>query len=176
VLKQMASDVNGNGRWLCECACGTRRALLGRGLRAGSTRSCGACRRKRDLTGTDFGLWTVLERADTATGHRDSWLVRCKCGTERVIQGSRLERDGTAGCGCRISEMNALAFTKDMKGQTVGRWTVLAQAPSRGKRRRVRWWCRCVCGVVRDVLAGNLSRGLSMSCGQCQERWSASCG
>lgn len=52
-------------------------------------------------------------------------------------------------------------------GDTVGRWTVLAEAgtrPSSGKNRRfVR--CRCSCGTVREVSSSSIAAGQSLSCG-----------
>lgn len=45
-------------------------------------------------------------------------------------------------------------------GETFGRWTVLSGLPDRRRRQ-----CRCACGNERAVLASNLVRGLSRSCG-----------
>jgi len=52
----------------------------------------------------------------------------------------------------------------DMTGRRFGRWLVLERSPER-KRWAVLWVCRCDCGTIRTVLAGNLRKGLSTSCG-----------
>ena len=45
-------------------------------------------------------------------------------------------------------------------GQKFERWTVLARAES-----GYYWHCRCDCGMEHVVFGGNLTRGLSTSCG-----------
>ncbi len=53
-------------------------------------------------------------------------------------------------------------------GNTYGLWTVLVQAPDKQRQNGgpiKRWVCRCSCGVVREIPAGNLRGGLSTSCG-----------
>ncbi len=47
----------------------------------------------------------------------------------------------------------------DLSGRVFNRWTPLEFAGN-GK-----WRCRCLCGEVRDVYTGILTRGLSKSCG-----------
>jgi hypothetical protein len=57
---------------------------------------------------------------------------------------------------------------RDLSGQTIARWLVLEQAPSRtapSGQRRTYWLCRCTCGTVREVLALQLNSGGSLSCG-----------
>lgn len=49
----------------------------------------------------------------------------------------------------------------DLTGQTFGYLTVIERFPCAGK---VRWVCRCVCGKVYDVNAGNLSKTKSCGC------------
>lgn len=51
----------------------------------------------------------------------------------------------------------------DLTGMIFGRLTVLRQGQTKNKR--VRWVCICTCGTEKEVIAGNLTRGLSQSCG-----------
>lgn len=48
--------------------------------------------------------------------------------------------------------------------KTVGRWTVLRRAATTSQG-GARWFCRCRCGVTRNVLEHNLRSGCSQSCG-----------
>lgn len=48
-----------------------------------------------------------------------------------------------------------------MTGQVFGRWTVL----EKDKEKRNYWICICDCGARKSVIASNLRRGLSKSCG-----------
>lgn len=61
----------------------------------------------------------------------------------------------------------------DLAGQVFGRWTVTAEAPPRRNARGIvrdsYWLCRCECGTEREVVTGNLRKGLSTSCG-CRNR------
>jgi hypothetical protein len=56
---------------------------------------------------------------------------------------------------------------KDLTGKRVGLWLVLgfSHTEKRAKRHFAMWLCRCVCGTERAVLAINLSRGKTTSCG-----------
>ena len=51
----------------------------------------------------------------------------------------------------------------DLGGKKFGRLTALAVSGKRGKK--VLWQCRCECGKLCDVIASNLTRGNSRSCG-----------
>jgi hypothetical protein len=52
---------------------------------------------------------------------------------------------------------------QDLAGVRFGEWYVLSFAGSRTGRPR--WRCRCSCGTERDVLAFQLTGGMSRSCG-----------
>ena len=51
----------------------------------------------------------------------------------------------------------------DLSGQRFGRWTVMQRAEN--YRRNARWLCQCECGAEGVVLANDLKRGHSTSCG-----------
>jgi len=54
---------------------------------------------------------------------------------------------------------------KDLTGRRIGRWTVLAHAPT-GKPGSTRWRCQCDCGRIKErVLYNALTTGRSLSCG-----------
>ncbi len=48
-------------------------------------------------------------------------------------------------------------------GSKYGKWTIVHLMPKRGHNRRV--WCRCDCGLEREVILGSLLSGKSGSCG-----------
>src|SRR6266705_819242 len=54
-------------------------------------------------------------------------------------------------------------------GQRFGRWTVIAQGRRTYRGASVYWLCLCDCGTKREVVTGNLRKGLSTSCG-CRNR------
>ncbi len=62
-----------------------------------------------DMTGQRFGKWTVLERAEDDRSPNVTWLCRCACGKEKVVQGSRLRRGGSTRCGsCAAPEREGI--------------------------------------------------------------------
>jgi hypothetical protein len=54
-----------------------------------------------DMTGQRFGKVVVRERSSLRGAHA-YWLVRCDCGTEKVVSGSELRRGLRTSCGCGI--------------------------------------------------------------------------
>lgn len=52
----------------------------------------------------------------------------------------------------------------DLTGKIFKRWTVIRYSHA-DKRKTVYWLCKCACGVERPVRAGQLTRGISKSCG-----------
>jgi hypothetical protein len=61
----------------------------------------------------------------------------------------------------------------DRTGQCFGRWTVVARAPNRFDK--ANWRCKCACGKESEVMAQDLVRGASLSCG-CLRRETAAYG
>lgn len=51
----------------------------------------------------------------------------------------------------------------DLTGQRFGRLTVVERAPN--NQGQTRWLCHCDCGTERNVNAGSLQAGLTLSCG-----------
>lgn len=59
-----------------------------------------------DLTGTEFGWWTVIRQVEKPTDATIKfrgtwWLCRCRCGTERVMPRQYIISRQTGSCGCR---------------------------------------------------------------------------
>lgn len=94
----------GNGNYKCRCSCGNIRIVSNTALKSGSLRSCGhnnILKGLVDLSGKQFGYWTVLRYADD---HK--WKCQCKCGNIRDIEASSL-KDGTSkSCGCKVRDDN----------------------------------------------------------------------
>ncbi len=54
--------------------------------------------------------------------------------------------------------------TKDLSNRQFGKWEVIRLEIYKRHGKAV-WWCRCECGTERGVLAGDLTRRKSLSCG-----------
>jgi hypothetical protein len=57
-------------------------------------------------------------------------------------------------------------WAKFTVGAVFGLWTVVGLAPRTHKSEAVKWLCRCKCGVERAVVANNLQKGETKSCGE----------
>ena len=61
---------------------------------------------KMDLTGKQFGDWTVLYELPQE-GYVRKWMCRCVCGVEKPVFQTNLTRKLSAGCGCRARAKTA---------------------------------------------------------------------
>jgi hypothetical protein len=127
--------------------------------------------------GERFHNWLALEDSHyvTQNGHR-RLVVKCECQcpkkTKRLVLACRLTttnpRTVSRGCYCQVGNANRVRHPNPvLKGSKYGDWQVLRDSTLRefnGTVRRVAY-CRCACGVRRDVLAQNLLNGSSTCCG-----------
>lgn len=123
-----------------------------------------------DLTGQQFGRWTVLERDYDIKKKNIYWKCKCECGTLRSVAGTSLRSGISASCGCEKDEKTSIRVknqVEDLAGQTFGKWTVLRldDSEERISKRGARWICRCECGTERSVLGYSLKLGRSTNCG-----------
>lgn len=69
-----------------------------------------------DLSGTQYGRLTVIERAndriDPQGSKRAYWLCKCTCGKEVEVLGASLRRGSTFSCGCLGMERRLEATLK----------------------------------------------------------------
>lgn len=78
-----------------------------------------------DLTGMTYDSWYVVDRADNIK-KRVMWNCICKCGQEKVIQGTSLKNGVSKSCGCKprikrthgLSDTNIYRVWQRMKGCT----------------------------------------------------------
>lgn len=133
-----------------------------------------------DLTGKKFGRLTVIRRATEeewprGSGRHAKWLCQCECGKQTFVQSSDLKNGTTVSCGCKNRETaKKLAYNlgkerfDDLTGKRFGKLVVLNLAEQRGKN--YIWNCKCDCGALTKVSAGNLRDGHTKSCG-CLKKW-----
>jgi len=167
--------------YLCKCDCGktnveaTRAALL-----KGDKKSCGCAYKDagnavlEDLTGRQFGRWTVLRRAPnrmSPSGKTRSimWTCKCECGKVKDVRARALKTGMSTSCGCLQKEHVSAALTDDLTGQRFGYLTVTARNGSTSGHRKsgkaAVWRCRCDCGRELDVPGWCLKNGDYTSCG-----------
>ena len=164
VLERAENTKDGKTRWLCECECGNKIIALGTNLRKGNTKSCGCLRAQhliKDLVGQKFGRLTVTSRSNSRNKRGVVWNCKCECGTIVEVVSSDLVNGNTKSCGCLKTDLHSTMI--DLTGQRFGKLVAL-DSPYTKNEQRV-WRCLCDCGRETFVLAGNLRKGNTMSCG-----------
>ncbi len=120
-----------------------------------------------DLTGKEFGIWTVLRRLENDNKGRSRWLCRCKCGTKRMVYSDSLLNAKSKSCGCfRKKFIIQTIFSRiNLIGKTFGRLTVIRLADVQKPGKGVLWLCQCSCG--KECIANSimLRSGHVKSCG-----------
>lgn len=100
VLRRAENNQHNETMWLCRCDCGTIRAVSRGNLRKGESLCCGCKTNVIDLTGRQFGRWTVISRAENNAKGQARWLCRCSCGNEKVVLSGSLCNGTSKSCGC----------------------------------------------------------------------------
>lgn len=162
--------------WECECLlCGDMITTRERNLKSGHIKSCGRKHRAlvTDLSGKEFVDLKVVERAPNKRAADGTTYVMykcvCKCGNTIVARASGLTSGNTTSCGiCSRSCSNMGKGVIDITNKEFGYWKVIGKSRTivepRG-RKVILWKCRCRCGEIREIRAGTLKSGLSLSCG-----------
>lgn len=119
----------------------------------------------KDLTGKQIGYWTVIKRiGSTITGRiQPTWLVKCVCGTEKILTSDSLKRNGSRSCGCKTKELSRKSHVKDLTGQRFGRLVVLYL--DENSTNAAKWVVKCDCGIIKTVVGASLQKEKILSCG-----------
>lgn len=120
-----------------------------------------------DLSGQRFGRLVVIEKTDsqqTPNGTiRTMWKCRCDCGNIVIRSQQNIRNAEHASCGCWKSELTSERKLEDLTGKRFGRLVVVERADTTNVS--TRWKCKCDCGKDCIVLAQNLKKGHTTSCG-----------
>lgn len=169
-----------NNKFLCKCQCGNIVSVYSTQIVKNRPLSCGCkeIRNSEDLTGKQFGDWTVisenLERRqydrDNNKNYKTYWNCRCVCGKIKAVSASHLKGGHSKGCGCRKAKEQSENRRRDLTGMTFGRLRVLSDGGyvERGNRKRYRWMCQCECGDMTIYDIDDLTSGKRIECDICR--------
>lgn len=117
---------------------------------------------KIDLTGKQFGEWTVLRRSEyKPAGY---WYCECSCGTKRDVWSSSLTLGRSKSCG-HLNNLAHVHLTRSdgkILGKRFGRLVALKRTNKQG---RAKYLCQCDCGNKIVVFGSYLLSGKTKSCG-----------
>lgn len=110
VIKKYDTNDGKGAKWECKCSCGNYVIVSGSNLRRGYTTSCGCYNKQRtretnliDLTGQNFGKWTVIKKSSRKTRNNGSiWICQCGCKNHTIkeISSEVLRKGESLSCGC----------------------------------------------------------------------------
>lgn len=167
-VESQADNIGAQRAWNCVCSCGNHCVRKTQSLLSKEVPSCGCYRREgiskaqtNDLTGQQFGMLTVLYRADNRNG-RVMWHCLCECGNENDVAASCLVSGATRSCGCYFLQTHEPII--NMVGHTFGTLYVESCA-GQGSDGRTKLNCVCECGAHKIVDGWGLKSGHIVSCG-----------
>ena len=111
-----------------------------------------------DISGQRFGKLTAIKPVGKAKNGSVKWLCKCDCGNTSVVIGYKLRGGNTQSCGCGQHEKF------DLVGKKIGMLTVLERVEN-NKHQKAVYKCKCDCGNVKNIVAGDLKSGRVVSCG-----------
>jgi len=162
---------------ICRCSCGKVKPIRGGDLRNESSQTCGhgvadASRARAEANGIKvgdkYGRWTVLATYVVGENPRLKriGICRCECGRVRPVDGHNLRSEASQSCGCLQREALRDYFSKIgvQPGDKFGKLVVESIYWTGGTRSHRRAKCTCECGREKDVVAGSLVQGLTISC------------
>lgn len=115
VIKRVENPYGRDSKWLCRCECGNEKAVLGKNLRNGCSKSCGCYKkeisskimaktnkeRSLDLTGQKYGLLTPICPTDKRCSSSVVWKCKCDCGNITYVSVDNLRGlHPVRSCGC----------------------------------------------------------------------------
>ena len=71
-----------------------------------------------NITGKQFGRWTVLHRVGNDARGGATWRCRCQCGNERIIITAQLNSGKSKSCGCLKVEVAKQFWTTHGRSRT----------------------------------------------------------
>jgi hypothetical protein len=113
----------------------------------------------KDITGRKFGRLTAIKLGKRSESGQNIWVFRCDCGVEKEFQRGNVLSGVTKSCGCLKKEK-----TKDITGQKFWRLTAI-KFIGMNKRKEKIWLFSCDCGVQKELVAREVVRGKTKSCG-----------
>ena len=174
ILNDYIKNARGEKKWLCRCDCGTERYVLERGLRSGSSKSCGCMTRENakkalsyDLTGQTFGDLTVINKIEGEHKYRGvMWHCQCSCGNTYDVLSTLLRTGKRTHCGDKKAHKDKMNYAyANIAGQRFHKLTALYPTNKRGNGGSVVWFCRCDCGNEVEIGYNELMWGNWKSCG-----------
>ena len=115
---------------------------------------------RKDHSGEKYSRLLILCDAPNRGKHRYVY-TQCECGTDGETSLTSLRSGSATSCGCYLKEISGQR--EDVIGEVYGRLTIIGDATTHTKHRRV--VVRCACGTEKECFLTVLRGGDAVSCG-----------
>lgn len=114
-----------------------------------------------DRTGQKINRLTFIKYV----GNR-KWLVRCDCGTEKILSTANIVSGDTKSCGCLNTEkLKEPRRREDLTGKKFNYLTAIKFVEYDEKSHNCKWLFKCDCGNEKILGVGGVKSGNTKSCG-----------
>lgn len=123
-----------------------------------------------DLKGKRIGKLLIIKRVENYISPKGKkyarWLCKCDCGNYAVFKANLLSSGKKTSCGCDSQQRRNEAIKRmyDITEERIGRLEVLERVGS-NKNQKALYRCKCDCGNIKIMTAGDLKSGRVISCG-----------
>lgn len=143
--------------WLFVCDCGHYfHSSMRNFIRYQSTK-CPQC---FNLFNKKYGRLTIIKTLSPVDSAK--CVCKCDCGNEYITYLNNIKRGATVSCGCYNRETRKKI--NDLTNQIFGNITVVELSHRRVSNKTM-WWCKCDCGIVKEIIGADLLSGKTISCG-----------
>lgn len=111
-----------------------------------------------NILNKEYGNWVVISYSHKKNDTH-YWILKCDCGTTRIMSKHTLNRGKLKRCDCETFSSN-----KNIIGNVYGKLTVLSRCLNNPKK-GYDFNCICACGNTAVVFVYNLLNGVTTSCG-----------
>ena len=124
-------------------------------------------KKKEDLIGLIYGDLTIIAiDTEKSKEKKRTWVkAQCSCGKIISVSYNALQAGNTKTCG------HSNLLRENIIGKRYGRWSVIKYIGN--KNNKPYYFCKCDCGVEKEVCRDYLVNGMSCSCGCLQKEIAA---
>lgn len=113
----------------------------------------------KNYIGNKYGMLEVIDQK--RENGRTLLLCKCNCGNVKWMRKDYVNNAKSCGCLAKSTEFKQL----DLTGKTYGYLTAIKATDKKASNGSIIWECKCKCGNITHVTAGQLTQGRIKSCG-----------
>lgn len=147
VLKE-SEIIKGRSLYFCRCDCGNETYVRPEVIKSANSTHCTKCRHKsvQPKNGDKYGSWTVIQEVESKE-KRKHYIVKCDCGSVKVIRGIRLRFGDSSKCRKCGSTKHSMSNSR-----TYGTWETMIQRCTNPQNTNYKYYGGRGIGVCKEWL------------------------